>query len=85
MIPREAVLQQVVGVAAEELELWIASGWVAPDGSPDAWAFREIDVARDHVPSIPRRGSTGSRGSQLCRKLSRAGSAGSPMTILRVT
>jgi chaperone modulatory protein CbpM len=46
MIPREAVLQQVVGLAAEELELWIASGWVAPDGSPDAWAFREIDVAR---------------------------------------
>jgi chaperone modulatory protein CbpM len=46
MIPRDGVLQQIAGLAPEELELWIASGWVMPDGVPDAWSFREIDVAR---------------------------------------
>jgi chaperone modulatory protein CbpM len=46
MIPRDRVLQQVAGLEAEELELWIASAWVVPDGSPDSWSFREIDVAR---------------------------------------
>ncbi|MDB5411622.1 MAG: hypothetical protein JWL84_6534 [Rhodospirillales bacterium] len=46
MIAREGVLQQVAGLAADELELWIASGWVMPDGAPEAWSFREIDIAR---------------------------------------
>jgi chaperone modulatory protein CbpM len=55
MIAREGVLRQVAGLQPEELELWIASGWVAPDGSPDAWSFREIDVARIRLIAELRR------------------------------
>jgi chaperone modulatory protein CbpM len=55
MIAREHVLQQVAGLEAEELELWIAHGWVAPDGSPESWSFRDIDVARIRLIVVLRR------------------------------
>jgi chaperone modulatory protein CbpM len=55
MIAREHVLRQIDGLEADELELWIANGWVAPDGSPESWSFREIDVARVRLIVVLRR------------------------------
>ena len=46
MIGRERLLGAVAGLSGEELELWVAAGWVRPEGEPDRWLFREIDVAR---------------------------------------
>lgn len=46
MMRLEAVIRAVPGVAAEELQDWIARGWVLPQGDPPAWSFTEIDVAR---------------------------------------
>jgi chaperone modulatory protein CbpM len=46
MITTEIVLEQITDLAAEELESWIASGWVRPEGEPGRWVFHEIDVAR---------------------------------------
>jgi chaperone modulatory protein CbpM len=55
MTALEHVLKEVIGLQADELESWIASGWVAPDGSPDAWVFHEIDVARVRLIAELRR------------------------------
>jgi chaperone modulatory protein CbpM len=42
----EAVVTIVPGVAAEEVQDWVARGWVLPRGAPPDWAFAEIDIAR---------------------------------------
>jgi chaperone modulatory protein CbpM len=42
----EAVIELVPGVAAPEVQDWVARGWVLPQGSPPDWTFAEIDVAR---------------------------------------
>lgn len=43
----EAVLAEFADVQVSELTVWVRRGWVVPDGAaPEAWEFREIDVAR---------------------------------------
>jgi len=46
MIARDQLLREIARLDGEELELWIARGWVRPDGEPGAWRFEEIDRAR---------------------------------------
>ena len=46
MISIEYLITQVSGLRREELEHWIANEWILPDGSPEGYLFREIDVAR---------------------------------------
>lgn len=46
MITIETVVLTVAGLDRAELEHWIASAWVRPEGAAPAWRFREIDVAR---------------------------------------
>jgi len=46
MISFEYLITQVSGLQREELEHWIANEWILPDGPPEGYLFREIDVAR---------------------------------------
>lgn len=46
MITIETLVVTVAGLDRAELERWIASAWVRPEGDAPAWRFREIDVAR---------------------------------------
>lgn len=46
MMTLEALLDQIEGVAAEDLRRWIAARYVRPGGEPEAWVFGEMDVAR---------------------------------------
>jgi chaperone modulatory protein CbpM len=46
MITVETLFVQVGGLTRPDLERWIANQWVRPDGGPDDYRFREIDVAR---------------------------------------
>ena len=49
MIAFEAVLRQVRGLDAGELEQWIEARWVLPERVGGAYVFHEIDVARVHL------------------------------------
>jgi len=49
MIAFEAVLREVKGLDAAELERWIAIRWVRPERRGEAYLFHEIDVARLHL------------------------------------
>lgn len=42
----ETLVVIVAGLDRAELERWIESAWVRPEGEAPAWLFREIDVAR---------------------------------------
>lgn len=46
MMRLEVVVTLMPGLAAAELQDWIARGWVLPEGEAPDWAFAEIDVAR---------------------------------------
>jgi len=46
MITVETLFVEVGGLTRPELEHWIANAWVRPDGGPENYLFREIDVAR---------------------------------------
>jgi chaperone modulatory protein CbpM len=49
MIALEALLRQVRGLDAAELDQWIEARWVRPDRVASGYVFREIDVARVHL------------------------------------
>jgi chaperone modulatory protein CbpM len=49
MIAFEAVLREVRGLDAAELERWIAVRWVRPERRGEAFVFHEVDVARIHL------------------------------------
>jgi chaperone modulatory protein CbpM len=46
MIGIEVVVTQVSGLQRQDLERWIANGWVRPDEAAGGYAFREVDVCR---------------------------------------
>jgi len=46
MITLETVFIEISGLRRPDLERWIANEWVRPDGGPDNYLFRDIDVAR---------------------------------------
>ena len=46
MITVETLCVQVRGLRREDVERWIGEAWIRPDGEPDHYVFREIDVAR---------------------------------------
>ncbi len=49
MIAFEAVLREVHGLDAAELERWIAARWVRPEKRIEGYIFHDIDVARVHL------------------------------------
>jgi chaperone modulatory protein CbpM len=49
MIAFEAVLRQVSGLDAAELEQWIEARWVLPERVAGGYVFHEVDVARVHL------------------------------------
>ena len=49
MIAFDAVLRQVRGLDAGELEQWIEARWVLPERVASGYVFHEIDVARVHL------------------------------------
>lgn len=42
----EALFLEIGGLSQGDLERWIANEWVRPEGGPEHYLFREIDVAR---------------------------------------
>jgi chaperone modulatory protein CbpM len=46
MITVEALFVEIHGLQRHDLERWISNAWVRPDGDPEHYLFREIDVAR---------------------------------------
>ena len=42
----ETVCVEVRGVEPDELLRWIDEAWVRPLGTPEAWDFAEVDIAR---------------------------------------
>lgn len=49
MIAFDAVLHEVKGLDAVELEQWIEARWVLPERTPGGYFFHDIDVARVHL------------------------------------
>jgi len=49
VIAFEAVLREVRGLEAGELEQWIEARWVLPERVASGYVFHEIDVARVHL------------------------------------
>ena len=49
MIAIDALLRQVRGLDAAELEEWIEARWVRPERVASGYVFHEIDVARVHL------------------------------------
>ena len=49
MIALDALLLQVRGLDAAELEQWIEARWVRPERVAGGYLFHEIDVARVHL------------------------------------
>lgn len=49
MIAFEAVLREVRGLEAAELEEWIEARWVLPERVASGYVFHEVDVARVHL------------------------------------
>ncbi len=46
MITVETLIVEVSGLQRPDLERWIENEWVRPDGGPEQYLFRDIDVAR---------------------------------------
>jgi chaperone modulatory protein CbpM len=46
MIGFDSLLREIAALDAAELQMWIDSGWVRPEGEPGNWLFHEVDVAR---------------------------------------
>ncbi len=55
MIEFEAVLHEVVGLEAVELERWIRARWVLPERTDGGYYFHEIDMARIQLIAELRR------------------------------
>jgi chaperone modulatory protein CbpM len=49
MIEFEAVLHEVEGLEAVELDRWIRARWVLPERTDGGYYFHEIDIARIHL------------------------------------
>jgi chaperone modulatory protein CbpM len=49
MIALDALLRQIRGLEAAELEQWIEARWVRPERITSGYVFHEIDVARVHL------------------------------------
>lgn len=49
MIAFEAVLREIKGLEAVELQRWIEARWVLPERLPEGYVFRDIDLARIHL------------------------------------
>jgi chaperone modulatory protein CbpM len=46
MIRLEAVVTRIDGVGRDELDDWIARGWLSPAGDPPEFLFQEADLER---------------------------------------
>ena len=46
IVTLEILLTRVEGLAPEDLQRWIAEGYVRPDAEAEAMVFHEIDVER---------------------------------------
>ncbi len=46
MITVDTLFVEIRGLQQQDLERWIRNQWVRPDGGPENYLFREIDVAR---------------------------------------
>jgi chaperone modulatory protein CbpM len=46
MLTVDALFVEIRGLRRPDLERWISNAWVRPDGDPEHYLFREIDVAR---------------------------------------
>ncbi len=46
MLTQTEVLKRISGLKRTDLELWVRHRWVIPACQSDAYAYREIDVAR---------------------------------------
>jgi chaperone modulatory protein CbpM len=46
MFTVEALFVEIHGLQRQDLERWISNAWVRPDGDPEHYLFRDIDVAR---------------------------------------
>jgi chaperone modulatory protein CbpM len=46
MMTVETLCIEIRELTRADLERWIANEWVRPDGGPDHYLFRDIDVAR---------------------------------------
>lgn len=49
MIAFDAVLKEIRGLDARELEDWIEARWVLPERGAGGYLFHEVDVARVHL------------------------------------
>lgn len=49
MIAFEAVLREIQGLHAAELEHWIEARWILPERMAEGYVFHEVDVARVHL------------------------------------
>ncbi len=49
MMAFDAVLKEVSGLDARELEHWVEARWVLPERGAEGYLFHEIDVARVHL------------------------------------
>jgi chaperone modulatory protein CbpM len=49
MIAFEAVLREIKGIEAAELQHWIEARWVLPERMTEGYIFRDIDIARVHL------------------------------------
>lgn len=55
MIAFEAVLHQVAGLDAAELEGWIKARWILPERTAGGYFFHDVDLARIHLIAELRR------------------------------
>ena len=46
MLTVDALFVEIRGLRRPDLDRWISNAWVRPDGDPEHYLFREIDVAR---------------------------------------
>jgi chaperone modulatory protein CbpM len=46
MITVETLCVRFRGLRRDDLHRWIGNAWVRPDGAPDQYVFRDIDVER---------------------------------------
>jgi chaperone modulatory protein CbpM len=49
MIALDALLRQIRGLQAAELEEWIEARWVLPERVASGYVFHDVDVARVHL------------------------------------
>ncbi len=49
MIDFETLCRQLNDTEPRDIRRWIDNGWIRPDGAPEHYLFRDIDIARIHL------------------------------------